>query len=89
MFRLIQLASQYNSVYYYESTYTGRYILTSYVNGDVKIDRVLDLLFLMVMRAAVPAYTPKDEESKTIERMTRFFAQFAVTGYVFCSLFMH
>lgn len=68
-------------VYYYQFAYVGRYTVTRYPDGDLRPVHVDDMLYLFVMNIFAPAYGPNDPESVTIERMTRLWTQFALTGY--------
>lgn len=79
--RLVQLISKHVPVYYYQFTYVGRYSVTRYPDGDLRPVHVDDMLYLFVMNIFAPAYGPNDPESLTIERMTRLWTQFALTGY--------
>lgn len=82
MYRFSELVAKCNcsAVYYYENIYRGRYSVTNYANGTFRPVHVDDLLYLMVMKASAPPYTPTDPESLTIDRMTALWTQFAKNG---------
>lgn len=79
--RFVQLASRYTQVYYYQTSYVGRYSYTYYPNdkpyGTVHHD---DLLYLFVVPNVAPMFTVDDPEHVTVERVTKLWTTFADKG---------
>ncbi|XP_065371729.1 juvenile hormone esterase-like [Calliphora vicina] len=77
--RFLEMASKYTPVYTYHFTYKGRYSFfvnpeTNETLGSMHHD---ELLYLLNLRTRTPQFNKTDPENDTIERLTRFWFEFA------------
>ncbi|XP_065371728.1 juvenile hormone esterase-like [Calliphora vicina] len=78
-YRFLQMVSKYTSVYTYLFTYKGRYSHfqnpeTNQTLGAMHHD---ELLYILNVPFRTPQFKPTDPENDTIERLTRFWFEFA------------
>jgi hypothetical protein len=79
--RFVNLVSSTVPVYYYKSSYVGRYSHLYFPKdkpyGVVHTD---DLFYVLVLRTVAPIFRSADPESETVERLTRYWINFVKNG---------
>lgn len=79
--RLVKMIWNQTDVFYYKSSYVGRFSRFIYKhNKPYGVEHEDDVQYILQIRDFSEKFTLKDPEMKNVERMTRFWANFAING---------
>lgn len=80
--RLVRLLWNQTNVFYYRTSYVGRYSRFIYKhNKPYGVEHEDDVQYLLELRDFSTKFIKNDPEMKMVDRMTRFWANFAINGY--------
>lgn len=81
--RFVHYVSKFSNVYYYKFSFVGRHSLFKYPRvSPYGVHHVDDIQYVFTAKYVGPTIQSSDPESIAVERMTRIWEQFALTGYV-------